>query len=466
MSKLPDSDLFAVPLPKGFLLFSPRRRLAVRLNRQALMVLFRIFVAGDHPSGLSPEMDALVAELSQPQEQVIPSANTAVSPPFLGLITTRACNLACAYCAFGSRTSPDERMLLATAVAAVDWMAHQARRLARETLDIHFFGGEPFAAPEVVDTAVLRGRIMAEQSRLRPHFEASTNGYYTADQADFIGAYFHAVVVSIDGPAPVHDRHRPAAPGKGSFDRVAETIQRLGRWELKLCLRVCVSKENVASLEEIVSWLGHTFRPSVINLETLQPTPESVAAGLRPPDPAEFAVHGHRAIRQARSQGIKAVYSAAEMDGPRYTFCPVGRDTIIVSPDGQAASCYLPRWEWKQRDLELEVGRVDGANLSVDSRAIRRVRRAAAHKPRCRRCFCRWTCAGGCLVNQTWPGCPDAYDDFCRQTRLLSACALLDAMGDSAEADGVLTDARAMAVLAEHADDRLENFPTMAGGHG
>jgi uncharacterized protein len=454
------SSVYAVPVAEKYLIHSPLRRVTAFVNRSALATL-QALLSKNGNSGNAPEsLQSLCRELCQPVQEPPPERSGPLQPLFLGILPTRACNLACVYCDFGAAHAAPEPMDLRMATAAVDWMAELVQSLGQDTLEIHFFGGEPFVAGEVVDVVVHRARAVAARSGLLPRFEVATNGVFDENRARFVGDYFDTVVLSFDGPQEIHDRHRSfplPGGGRGSFEIVKRTAYLLSQSPTELCFRVCVSQESVLQLEQIAEWFCETFRPATINFETLQPSPESEAAGLKPPNPYDFAMHYVRASRLIERSGIKAVYAAAATDSLRYSFCPVGKDTLIVSPDGRVSSCYLLQQAWQNRGLDLDGGRLspDGI-MEIDFDAIHRLRRMILDKPRCERCFCRWTCAGGCHVNHSYPGCSLAYDDFCIQTRIIAACALLDDLGFGQITDQLLADRDAMEVLALQSSDCLK----------
>lgn len=454
----PGWDLYAVPVSGAYLLYSPLRQVSALVNPKALFQLKKKMEgnASDHETG---QVEALFHMLAGSQIRLPDQNDGVLKPEFLGIIPTRACNLACAYCGFGSADSPEEVMDLKMAAAAVDWMADQVKKAGRDRLDVHFFGGEPFVAPEVVEVSVHRARLTADKLGLTPYFEVATNGVFDENQARFVGDYFDTVVLSFDGPEEIHDRHRSGKNGKGSFPEVFQTAKRLSQSPAKLCFRACISLDSVASMEQIAKWFCETFQPSIINFETLKPTLASETSGLAPPDPYLFANRCVRAIRLVRGYGVEAVYAAACTEAPRRSFCPVGKDTLIVSPDGRVSSCYLPRIEWVKKGLDLDVGRIqkDGS-VRIDNRAIIHLRRLVTQNSKCKRCYCRWTCAGGCHVSHTPPGSSDAYRDFCIQTRIITACKLLDEMGCGDRADGLLASPTTMEKLALQITDCLQEM--------
>jgi hypothetical protein len=105
----------------------------------------------------------------------------------------------------------------------------------------------------------------------------------------------------------------------------------------------------------------------------------------------------------------------------------------------------------------MDVGQVfEDGRVVIDPRALARARQLPLHKPRCESCFAQWTCAGGCHVNQTYPGCTDQYTSFCIQTRLVTACVLLRDLGCDDLVDELLADRRAMETLAHHGWDPID----------
>jgi hypothetical protein len=109
----------------------------------------------------------------------------------------------------------------------------------------------------------------------------------------------------------------------------------------------------------------------------------------------------------------------------------------------------------------MDLGRVgaDG-RVRLDRAAVRRVRALPAQKPRCDGCFCRWTCAGGCHVQETYRGCGLEYSTFCLQTRLITAGLLLRELECDSLLDELLADLRALRRLAEQPSDAV----AVAGG--
>jgi uncharacterized protein len=447
-----DDAVFAVPVGDDWLVHAPIHGVSSLVNESALDALL-----SGAPGGQT-QLQELARMLDVPC--TLPSVRQgAARPDFLGIIPTRSCNLSCSYCGFGAASAAENAMTPAAASAAVDWMAERRHADGRADLALHFFGGEPFIAPDVVEAAVVRARLRATELGLTPYFNAVTNGVFGEAVLRLVEEHFDGVVLSLDGPAEVHDVCRHYRDGSGSFAAAAETASRLGRSGMALCLRVCVTRESLPSLRYSVDQLARRFHPGAIDLECLRPTPEAENAGLHTPDPWEFAVECAACVRIGEQLGVEVVHSPTVVTPPRTTLCPVGTDSPIVSPDGRVSACYLLQQDWQAAGLDLDLGRQqrDG-QITLEPAALDRVRRLVADKPRCERCFCRWSCAGGCHVHNTHPGSPTHYIDSCIQTRILTAYGVLGRLGLVDRANHLLSDRRSMERLALQPSDLARDW--------
>lgn len=443
---------FAVPILNQWLFHAPLHGTTALLNTSALAAL------RGKPGGADADSIAQLASvLRSDPEYASESEKGSLKPKFLGLITTRSCNLRCVYCGFDASRCSSQSLDLDMAVRMIDWLAAVLKESSAKTLNVHFFGGEPTVHWDAIEVAIHRTRMIAAELGLNPHFEISTNGLFDEASALFIGDYFDTVVLSFDGPADLQDRYRPKSRNAGSFETVDRTASILSDSPTELCMRVCVTQESVRRLTELAGWFCDRYRPSVINFEPLQVTPYSEEAGLTVPDPYEFGVAFLCARRQLRNRGVSVVYSADHVDSPSISFCPVGYDTLILSPDGRLSSCYLPEQDWIQRGLDLNVGRIDGERVEIDMASIHRLRRLVHEKPRCRNCFCQWSCGGGCHVNHTYPGCEPEYSAFCIQTRIINACSILESLHEDRLMEELLNNPSGLRDLGSRASDRLED---------
>ena len=149
---------------------------------------------------------------------------------------TPACNLACSHC-YAAHSGEQKMLSTEQALAVIDDLA------AFQVPVLLFSGGEPFARPDIRTLAA-----HAKSKGLRVTF--STNGTLIDDDcADWIRDLGVAYVgISIDGTEAVHDtfRRRP-----GAYREALAAIRRLRDRDVKVGLRVTMTRDNVAAIPAI-----------------------------------------------------------------------------------------------------------------------------------------------------------------------------------------------------------------------
>ena len=391
------------------------------------------------PSGVTIEEEANVISITarpnddgrldvQVPARIPPAVRTGKldNPIFLGLIPTRDCNLGCRYCDFAAPKQGGAVIDLDLARRAVDAYLGLLKAAGRNYAEVHFFGGEPFFALEVVQFVVEYAILRAAELGLpNIHFEAITNGLYNTRTCQWIADAFDTVIVSLDGPADIQGIQRPARNGQNPFATIMRNAKIFSESAVELIFRVCVTSQSVGRMSEIADWFGREFRPSTVCFETLNPSALSRAAGFMPPSPWEFARHFVEATRVLDRYGIEIVHSTTSLQSIQTSFCPVGKDALILSPDGALHACYLLPEDWSRNNLDLRLGRVAEGRFEIDEEQLQRIRSLSVYdKALCFGCLCRYHCAGGCHVNhQMAAACH--YDDLCIQTRLITIAKLL-----------------------------------------
>jgi len=443
-------DIFAVPIVDKLLLYAPLHNLTALVNRSALSHIQR--------NQTSPLLQPLIDRLRTPAKTP-PAARTGPldNPLFLGIIPTRRCNMACRYCDFAAPKQTGPVMDLNLARRAVNAYFDLLANAGQTRGEVHFFGGEPFCAESVVHFVVEYAAYVAAERGIEVRFEATSNGLYNASRCQWIADHFDTLVLSLDGPADIQNAHRPAANGRASSELVTRSAAIFSSAPLELVIRACITHDTVRRMPEIAGWIARNFLPASVCFETLTPSPLADQNGIRPPDPWEFAYNFDCAAQILAAIGIDTVHSTANLRDCRASFCPIGRDALIVSPDGMVDACYLLHEDWERHGLNFRIGQLVGSRFEIDHDRLQKVRALTVHtKSRCTDCFCRYHCAGGCHVNHTASGHPGDYDSLCVQTRLITLTRLLRDIGQGALAAAWLADRAACEASVWQSSDRLD----------
>ncbi len=194
--------LFLVPVLDRWLLSAPLHAVAAVISGAAARDLRR----GDTVLPDGPMADLGRTVRIPPSESPAPRRGE-LSPPMLGIIR-RADATSRPRTAASGRSPPDATRCRFRRRSRPSIGSRSGCVTDRRDVRVHFFGGEPFLAPEVVAVAVHRVRLLAGRNGFNPYIDASTNGVFDVGLCEFVGDYFSGIVVSLDGPAEIHDRVR------------------------------------------------------------------------------------------------------------------------------------------------------------------------------------------------------------------------------------------------------------------
>lgn len=327
----------------------------------------------------------------------------AIRPQMVVLLPTLACNLRCRYCFEG----PGAPAAADCACAAASVMPETVLRKALELLPtrsagtVGFFGGEPLLAMGLVRRAVELAR-----NRLSGcNFCLTTNGTcIDAEIARFLDENGFSLIVSLDGPAHLHNPARPLASGEGSYERVLHGLRLLAafpRLAARTTLRGTYDGAERACLLERVRHLNELCRAYGMRNVSVEPAElaEGCTRGGQPVLPSEllyeeymdtavWCARERRAGRPAYFHHFDIRLARLRRRQPAPSECGAGVGYCAVTPDGVIHACHR---------LGSPVGRVqDGINQCAQQpwRDNRYYARTG-----CADCWMRNVCGGGCRVN-------------------------------------------------------------------
>ena len=249
-------------------------------------------------------------------------------PYSVTFILTHRCNFRCAYCEIPAHAA--DEMSTAEFCAAIDEL--RAAGMARAS----FSGGEVLLRRDARE-------IIGHARRVGCYTSMNTNGWRTGLVLDDLAGALDMVVLSLDGPEPVHDlvRRRP-----GSYARVVAAIERARALGLAVATITVVGPWNLDRIEEIAALAARLGVWAYF-----QPAHEECfdrAAGLHPAlTPTVLAGLADRlAALQERGLPIGASpgFLARLRRAPRFhdcAACHAGRYFATVMPEGWVVPCHL-----------------------------------------------------------------------------------------------------------------------------
>ena len=348
------------------------------------------------------------------------------------------CNLRCKYCFASTGDFGQGRMLMdyETGKRAIDFLIERSGD--RKFLEVDFFGGEPLMNWDVVKQLVAYGR---EQEKLHDkhfRFTLTTNGVLLNDEImEFANKEMDNVVLSIDGRKEVHDRMRPFRKGAGSYDLIVPKFQKFAesRHQDKYYVRGTFTHYNPDFAADVLHLADLGFKQ--ISVEPVVAEPSEPYAITEEDLPQLFEEYDKLAAEMVRrhkeGDDFNFFHFMIDLEGgpcvaKRLSGCGSGTEYLAVTPWGDFYPCH--QFVGNEKFL---LGNVDEGIKNTEIRDEFKCCNVYA-KEKCRNCFARFYCSGGCAANSyNFHGTiTDAYDLGCELQKKRIECAI---MIKAAEAD-------------------------------
>ena len=391
--------LWLIPHAGRVLLHAPLRRISALVNRDAARRIVDVLESEAPSPPSDPGLNRLLEQLGNRAPTAPEAPPREITPRRLSLLLTGECNLRCVYCGVEAGSPASRTMTEEIAETAISRQADIVRRAGLGSLMLYYFGGEFSCAWETLLFCDRRGRELAAQLGVPFRSAATSNGVMPPGKARWIARHLDYIVVSMDGPAAVHDRLRPRAGGGPSHDAVVRSLRIFEEEGLPYALRVTADADSCPRLPEIVRMFCRSFKPVVINVEAVSETGSCRRSGCASPQPESWVRAVVDAGRIARESGIGLKLSMVRPEILCRSSCGVAGENFIVAADGTISSCFqvsradhplAEKWAFggiTPQGCAFDVGRLEGITASgVDS--LRE----------CDDCFARFHCAGGCIA--------------------------------------------------------------------
>jgi Fe-coproporphyrin III synthase len=314
--------------------------------------------------------------------------------PILVLNAHSRCNCRCVMCDIWKRDA-------ATEVTAADLQRHREsmRRLRVEWVVLS--GGEPLMHSDL-------GALCTFFRELDIRLTLLTTGLLLARRASEVAAFFEDIIVSLDGPRPVHDSIRRV---NGSFDLIQSGIAaiRTLRPGMQITARTTVQKQNHAHLLETmlaahalgfdgISFLAADLTSEAFNRPLLWPAERQNDIGLSADEvkvlaqsvedvitgcAADDAYRNYVAESPAKLRKI-VTHFRASLGDTKFESPPCNAPWVsaVIEADGNVRPCFFHRPVGSTRNNTLEE--------IVNGEEARRFRSEldVGSNPVCRRCVC------------------------------------------------------------------------------
>ena len=149
----------------------------------------------------------------------------------LTLEVTQNCNFRCKYCIYSEnysnlRNHNNRNMDWKTALNAIKiFMEHSSKT---ERLNISFYGGEPLLNFSLIKKVI--NYVNKKYPNEDIYYNLTTNGsLINNEHINFFINHMIHILLSLDGPKHINDKYRIDINGKGTFDRVIKSLEKITR---------------------------------------------------------------------------------------------------------------------------------------------------------------------------------------------------------------------------------------------
>ena len=341
------------------------------------------------------------------------------------------CNLACKYCFAEEGEYHGRRALMSYEVGkkALDFLIASSGN--RRNLEVDFFGGEPLMNWQVVKDLVAYGREQEKIHNKHFRFTVTTNGVLLNDEIqDFINKEMDNVVLSLDGRKEINDNMRPFRNGKGSYDLIVPKFQKLAdsRNQERYYVRGTFTRNNLDFSNDVLHFADLGFKQM-----SIEPVvgDESDPYAIREEDIPKICEEYDRLAkimieREKEGKGFNFFHFMIDLEGgpcvsKRLSGCGSGTEYLAVTPWGDLYPCH----QFVGQE-EFLMGNVDEGitppEIADEFRGC-----SVYSKDKCRDCFAKFYCSGGCMANAyNFHGTiHEAYDIGCEMQRKRVECAIM-----------------------------------------
>ena len=341
------------------------------------------------------------------------------------------CNLACRYCFAEEGEYHGRRALMSYEVgkAALDFLIANSGN--RRNLEVDFFGGEPTLNFQVVKDLVAYGREQEKIHNKNFRFTLTTNGVLLNDDImEFANKEMDNVVLSIDGRKEVNDYMRPFRGGQGSYDVIVPKFQKFAdsRNQERYYVRGTYTHHNLDFSKDVLHLADLGFKQISVEPVVAQETDDYA---IREEDlPQLFAEYDALAKemvkRKKEGKAFNFFHFMIDLEGgpcvaKRLSGCGSGTEYLAVTPWGDLYPChqFVGNEDFLMGNVFEGLKRTDIRDSFKSCNVY--------SKEKCRECFARFYCSGGCVANSyNFHGdIHNTYDIGCALQKKRVECAIM-----------------------------------------
>ncbi|EDS76332.1 heme biosynthesis [Clostridium botulinum C str. Eklund] len=324
----------------------------------------------------------------------------------LCLNVTHDCNLRCKYCFADEGKYHGARKVMSPEVGkkAIDFVvAHSG---PRKNIEVDLFGGEPLIAIKEIKEIIAYAREQEKIHNKVIRFTMTTNALLLNDEImEYMDKEMGNIVLSIDGRKEVNDNTRIRVNGSGTYDSILPKIKEMVDKRDKskqYYVRGTFTRDNTDFYYDVKHLADLGFKEVSVEPVVL---PDEHELSLREEDlPTIFENYDllYKDMLKRYEEGREFKFYHFNIDlqgGPcvykRISGCGAGHEYIAVTPDGDIYPCHQ-----FVGNKDFKIGTIYDEDEKLNFDIAKKFKEAHIYnKPKCRDCWAKFYCSGGCQAN-------------------------------------------------------------------
>jgi uncharacterized protein len=350
-----------------------------------------VHVAGDPLGGLETTLEFVRLNLLDPVGSCPAPRQSSPQTLTAWLHVTNKCNLDCPYC-YVNKTA--DEMEVKRGQQAVEAVFRSAVANGFRRVKLKYAGGEATLNFHMVLTMHDQAQKLADEYGLALQGVVLSNGVViTGRMIQEMKDRNIRLMISLDGVGTSHDRQRYFINGRGSFNHVERTLDRLVAHNFTPSISITISNRNLSDLPKVVEYVLKRGLPFKLNFyrendcsasfTDLSYRDEQIIAAMK----AAFAVIEANLPSYSL---LDTLVDLARLDTLHERTCGVGHSYMVINQNGGIAKCHM--------ELERTVTDISAADplqlIRADRLGLQNL--SVNEKEGCRDCTWRYWCTGGC----------------------------------------------------------------------
>jgi len=396
--KLKDYFLIEIGKSNRYLIYSPLQMILFAINKIGANTFLQL-KKGNILTGAEKILEVIERNskinLSASDLNRKPHADITICPTF-------RCQLRCVYCfAMGGERTND--LSIDAAKAAIDLALHRYSLQDIQTSRLTWHGGgEPTLSWQMLKKVSLYHREQAIALGIKPQLSIVSNGVWTKKVRNWIIENFDRITISCDGSPDIQDKQRPLSDGSPSSSLVYKTLQELTYHKANFGIRATITENNVNRMPEMVRFFYSLCQPRTLQFERLSICGRCEQSKIQPGSVDDYITYFKEAFKIAKDLKMNLGCSGVRIFRRTKYYCGVGGHTICVTPEGFLTTCHRVDNIFHPLAKAFIFGKWDGVQYQWNENQLDKLQKRLSvdNLNHCQDCFCKYTCAGGCVASQ------------------------------------------------------------------